>query len=92
MYNLYFLAQIQLHLMFTGLELSIVPANIHLINVNNGKTGAMIEIYLKLTIQTPKRLGVFPLLALNKWIPTDAPVERNNEFLENAYYSYYSFQ
>ena len=32
------------------------PANIYLFKVNNGKTGAMYEIYLKLTIKTPVRL------------------------------------
>ena len=67
MYNLYFLAQIQL--CFKCLQVCsfpIVPADIHWISVNNGKTGTMIEIYLKLTIQTPKRPGAFPLLALNK--------------------------
>ena len=67
MYNLYFFAQIQLCLKCLHVcSLPIVPADIHLINVNNGETETMIEIYLKLTIQTPKRLGVFPLLALNK--------------------------
>ena len=67
MYNLYLLAQMQLCLKYLQVcSFPIVPADIHLMNVNNGKTGTMIKIYFKLTIHTPKRLGVFPLLALNK--------------------------
>ena len=56
MYNLYLLAQMQLCLKYLQVcSFPIVPADIHLMNVNNGKTGTMIEIYFKLT-----------LLALNK--------------------------
>ena len=78
-YNLYFLAQIQLYLKCLQVcSFPIVPADIHLINANNGKTETMIEIYLKLTKETPKRLGVLPLLALKKWMPAGVPFNSVN--------------
>ena len=43
------------------------PANIYLFKVNNKNTSKRCEIYLKLTIKTPKNLFlVFLLFTLNK--------------------------
>ena len=66
MYNLYFLGQIQIYLKCLQVcNFPIVPVDIHLINVNSGKTETMIEIYLKLTIQAPERLAIVGFKQVN---------------------------